>query len=649
MNKDSIADCLGCIAIKLLGPIIRSLPKRFSLFLGRRLGELMHYFDFKHKAIAYANIKTALGAKLSARELTRLTKDFYRSFGQNIIEIFFIPLVDKDYVNKYITMEGLDYIEQGFKRGKGVILLGAHGGSWELSNIICAHLGFPFSLFIRDQRHPRLNNLLNSYRKQKGCRIIERKNGVRQIIEAIKDNQAVGMTVDQGGKRGVLVKFFGKEASMASGAVRLALKYDATIIPAFYTRIKGPYIKTVVAPAFKLKKTGDLEKDIYDNLQEIVHIFERFIVKYPSEYLWSYKIWKYSNRKSLLILSDGKAGHLRQSQFLAKTLRESLKAKSLQLDTETIEVRFKNKFAQRALLFSCTLSGRYHCQGCLWCLRSFLNSDSYQALISSNPDYIVSSGSSLAPINFILARENMAKSIVNMRPSILSTNRFDLVIMPQHDRPPRRKNVVTTDGALNIIDQDYLKEQAKNLVEVSGVKYELLGSYIGLLVGGDTKNFRLSKELVLEVIKQIKLASQALPANILVTTSRRTSKEIEKLVKDEFNNYPACKILIIANENNIPWAIGGILGLSRLVVVSPESISMICEAVASERYVLVFNSAGIDDRHKRFLNYFLKNKYIILSEAEDIKKTIEDIWMNEPKINTLKDRLLIRKAIERLI
>jgi len=62
---------------------------------------------------------------------------------------------------------------------------------------------------VRDQRHPRLNALLNAYRKRHGCKLIQRKNETRQLVEALLANEAVGMTMDQGGKSGEPVKFFG--------------------------------------------------------------------------------------------------------------------------------------------------------------------------------------------------------------------------------------------------------------------------------------------------------------------------------------------------------------------------------------------------------------------------------------------------------
>jgi len=645
MNKNSIIDYCSCILFRLFGPLIRRLPPRAGLFLGMRIGGLLYYFDKRHKSIAYSNIKTAFRNQLSPYQISCLTKEFYRTFGQSLIEILFIPLINKKYINKYISIEGLNYITEGFKKGKGVILLGIHEGSWEFSNIICANMGFPLSLFIRDQRHPRLNKLLNSYRSQKGCKLIQRQNQTRQLIEALKNNEAIVMTADQGGKNGALVKFFGKIASMPSGAIRLALKYDAAIMPAFSTRQRGPYTKLFIEPPFEIKRTGNTDTDIRDNLQAIIHIFQRYILKYPKEYLWSYKIWKYSKDKKVLILSDGKAGHLRQSWAVADIISSYLKDKDELVDIQTIEVKFRNKLARYALTFSSCLSGRFQCQGCLWCLKTFLKEDIYNSLISDKPDIVISCGSSIAPINFIISRENLAKSVVIMRPSVLSTKRFDLVIMPQHDRPPKRKNVIVSEGALNSICQDYLiscKDKLSSLVRIEKKPV------IGLLVGGDSKSFHLNRRLMVDIVKGIKIVLDKLDGQILITTSRRSSKEIEDLLKEEFKEYPRCKLLVIANEKNIPEAVGGILALSNIVIVSPESISMISEAASSGRYIIVFK-ARLNHRHNSFLNYMAGKKYIYLCQPCEVSSVIDNLWRQQPNINMLRDKVIVEGALKRIL
>lgn len=646
MKKSSIIDYLACILVKLIGPLIRSLPLGLNFYLGRRLGELFYYFDLKHKAIAYANIKTAFAGKLSSRELNNLTKEFYRSFGQDIMEIFLIPLVDKEYINKYITLEKVENIFEGFKKGKGIILVAVHAGSWEFSSAICSNLGFPFNFFVRGQRYPRLNSLLNLYRKQKGCKLIQREDQTRQLIKALRNNEAIGMTVDQGGKAGIPVKFFGKYASMPSGAIRLALKYGSAIVPVFYTRVRGPYIKAHIEPPFEIKKTGDLEKDVTYNLEALTRTYEKYIFKYPREYFWSYRIWKYTTEKNILIISDGKTGHLRQAEALARLVEDYLKEKGISSNINIVEIKFKNKFSRSALTISSIFSGKYSCQGCQWCLRSFLEDGVYRQLSAIKPDIVISCGSSVAPVNYIISKENVAKSITIMRPSFLSTNRFDLVVMSRHDLPPGRKNVVAIEGALNLINADYLKEQADNLTNRVSLNKK---AALGVLIGGDSKDFHLSESLIKELSVQLKNSVKELDAELLLTTSRRTPLAAEHLLKEEFADHPRCKLLVIANEKNIPQAVGGILALSKIIIVSPESISMISEAVNSGKYVVVIDSPDISRKHRRFLDLFAENKYIYPVKPADLSEKIKEIWRQEPQISYLKDNLVVSDAIKRIL
>jgi len=645
MQKNFIIDYASCIAFRLLSPVIRALPLKASLFLGRVIGELLYAFDLKHKAQAYANIRVALNDKLSPSGLKVLNREFYQTFGRNLIEIFLLPVIDKKYLDRYISIEGLNFIKEAFKEGKGVIFAGVHSGSWELSNLICVNLGFKFYLVVREQRYPLLDNLLNTYRKQKGCQLIQRENQTRDLIQALKNNEAIGITIDQGGKTGTLVQFFGKDASMASGALRLALRYDAVILPAYHTRLKGPYLKVIIEPPFRLKKTGNQDKDIKDNLQELSRIFEKLILKFPKDYLWTYKIWKYCRQKNILILNDGKTGHLRQSQAVAEILDNYLKGKEISTKIDTVEVKFKNKLSRLSLDLSSCLSGKYQCQACLWCLKANLEPDVYKSLIKFTPDIIISCGSSVAPVNYVLSRENLSKSIVIMRPSFLSTRRFNLVIMPWHDRPPKRKNIIVSEGALNLINENYLKAQAEAFKMRISITKELV---LGLLVGGNTKDFCLNQDIMQEVISQIKFSLEEYDGQILTTTSRRTPSGIESLLKDELQNYQRSRLLIIANENNLPHALGGILALSKILVVSPESISMISEAASAAKFVIVFKSR-IDKRHSSFLDYMASKKYIYLCQPNQISSVIKKILEEKPTINVLKDNLKVTEALKTII
>jgi Kdo2-lipid IVA lauroyltransferase/acyltransferase len=663
MKQNLIADYLSCILFKASSFFTFFLPLNVSLFLGRRLGDLIYFFDPRHRAVAYANIKKAVSLNCDLRMVSKITRRAYQAFGQNLIEISFIPRINKKYLEKYIYIENRHCIVEAFKRGKGVIFLVSHEGNWELSNIICANLGFPFVLFVRDQGFPRLNALLNSYRLKQGAKLIHKQAGLRQLIEVLKSNQSIGMTVDQGGKNGEIVKFFGKAASMSTGAVKLALKYDCSIIPVFYTRLKGPYTKVILDQVYTVTRSGNAQNDLRDNLQRLINIYEKNIQQYPHEYLWTYKVWKYGKEKEILILSDGKSGHLHQSESVAKLINQKLASRGIKTTLSICEVKFRSSLARFIFSGMVIFNGKYQCHICLRYLRHALTRESWQGLINLKLDIVISAGGKLSAVNYILAKANQARSIVLMRPTNLFLKKFDLAIIPQHDWPGGRglvsdsqshcpkakKNVVVTEGALNLVDVDYLRERSERLQQSSLFKGPLLNPCIGVLIGGNSKKFSISQQVIMELANQIKQSAEDLDADILLSTSRRTPPEAEQLIKNEFGAYSRCKLLIIANENNHPDAVGGILGLSRIIISSPESISMISEAVMAEKYVVVFEALGLSKKHQRFLKNYQEKRYIYLKQAKQLSGLIKEIWQNKPELSFPKDSLKVSEALNKIL
>lgn len=504
-------------------------------------------------------------------------------------------------------------------------------------------------MFVNDQKLPRLNRLLNIYRSQKGCSILQRKNEIRQLIEILKSNQAIGMTLDQGGRNGINVSFLGKNASMSTGAVRLALKYGVSIVPVFFTRVKGPALTVYIEPVFTVKKTNNLDTDLRDNVQALAHVFERYISRFPQEYLWTYKIWKYSQERTLVILDDGKTGHLRQSEALAKIVSGYLLDKGIYAHTQRVQVKFKSAFLRHALTLGSCFSAGWICQGCLSCMKVSLEGSCYRQLITQKPDIIISCGASLAAVNRVLSRDTGAKSLAVMRPSILSTRGFDMVVIPRHDDPRRGENIAITQGALNVIDPEYIEGQAQALKRKLRPGSIPLGPAIGLLIGGDTKNFCLEPQVMAEVLTQVKSAAARVSSRILITTSRRTSKTVEALIKNELQNEPNCVLQVIANEQNIPEAVGGILGLSQVIIVSPESISMISEAASSGKHIIVFQAAPVSRRHDRFLKQMAQQRYIYLCHPQDLSGLIEKLCKDDQKVLRLENKEAIEEKLRRIM
>jgi len=642
--------CLFATA-KVLGWIFMALPMSVSLSLAKAIGTVGYYLDFKHKRVVYANIKTAFGNSKTLQEINVITKKTFQNFCQHIVEVLCLPKITHGYIEKYVRFEDKSIIMDAIKENKGLLACSMHFGSWELSFILCDRLGPPFKIIAREhEKYSKTDKLLNSYRQMRPESVLYRGESPKEMIKVLQNKEILGLVLDQGGKSGQLTEFFGQSASMPTGALRLALKFDVPIVMVFIIRERGPYHK-IILRRLELIKTQDAERDIELNLNKIMRMGEDIIRQHPEQYMWFYKVWKYSDQKKIVILNDGKIGQLRQSQAAAGILSAELAKNNFKASIEIMDVRFRNNFSKAMISLCSVPAAKRHCMGCLWCLEKFLEKSSYENLARMKADFIISSGSSLANVNYILSNDSLAKSVSILRPNLLGTNRFDLVVMPRHDNPPQRDNVVITDGSLNLINKDYLKKQSEKIA----LRYPNLSQdkarTIGVLLGGDTKNYKISIEAVKILISELKDISQILDLQILLTTSRRTPNSVENLIIESLGSLPKCKLLIIANENNIPEAVGGILGLSDIVIVSDDSISMVSEAASSGKYVIVVQTAkeSSSRKHRRFLQSLSSQEYIFLVKPDKISDTIKQIFNNQPKVKKLADNEALASAIGKIL
>jgi len=645
-------DYLGFIAIKFFSFVFCALPIEVGLFIGRGLGRCLFFLNKKRRIIAYANLKAAFSREKSPAEIKKIAKGAYLHLGQIFIEILRFPAMNKEYIRKYINIRGFEIMSRARANNKGIVVITAHFGSWELSNLIGGLLDMPISVLVREQKHSRLNDLLNSYRGLGGCKVITKGASTRQLIRVLKDNEIVGILADQdAGKIGTFVDFFGRPASTHSGAFVFAQKTDAQALPVFMVRENGPYHRVDALEPINLGSGKDAKKDITNAVQEFTSALESYIREHPEQWLWAHKRWKSTPKRSIVILSDGKQGHLNQSVAVANIMKRYRQDRGVSPENtqcKVIEVKYKTKFRNN-LLGLCSRFASSRCQGCLRCVRFCLSDKTYKELTSVYADLIISCGNSVAPVSQFLKKELNAKNIVIMKPTGVSEKRFNLAIIPRHDSPKARKNVIITSGSPNGIDRETIAGEADRFS--SFVKLSR-PDRIGLLLGGGNANYEMKKDMIKEVISQIEAASEELDMDILVTTSRRTPKPVEDMLKSRLSKLPRCKLLVIANEKNIDGTIPAILGMSTIVCVSGESSSMVSEAASSGRHVLVFELKKKQDkrtRHDKLLQEFNRQGFIKIVETDTIGKAIKEAMRSKARSKALNDNEKIYKAVGKLL
>lgn len=620
MKKNYIADCLAVSLARILGRAFSFIPPRVYVGLGRAWGRLMFYLDRKHRDTCYRNIRFVFCREKAPRQLNRITREAFENLGQNLFEILALPRVNKDYLRRYIRIEGLDVSRRALSRGQGLIYVTLHLGNWELANIACGLIHDNCSVIVKPQKHSRLNTLLNRYRAGSGVKVIP-EGSLREIVRSLRDNGVISVVCDHGaGKGDRRVDFFGRPAPMPQGAAHLALKFGAPLALVRIIRISGPFHKIIIEPFGELPRDNGDDcpagrpgaRDIEAVLGRINRCLEGYIRRNPGQYLWAYKRWRHSRNLRLLILSDGRAGHIHQSQAVAGIIAEC----GWDTQVETIKVEFRNR-----------LSRLFPFLG----LRRILKERCYDELIHNFADVVIAAGSSLASVNLALARENRARAIQVMRPARHRERRFDLLIIPRHDNPRQKKNIVITEGALN---------------SVRPSPQDMARANIGLLLGGEAKGYSLEPDEVALIASQITAAAGDLGREIFATTSRRTSKQAEASLKQGLCRHPLCRLLVIANEENIPDAVSQILRSCGLIVVTADSISMISQAASSGRYVLVAGADRIKNpRHLFFLRNLEQKGYIYCAGYDIIAQRIKDLLSRRPGIKVLQDRELVKKRL----
>ncbi len=614
-------DYIASILARGLNKLFHFIPIKANLWIGRFFGGMAFAFNRKRRLIAYANLKAAFAKEKSPEELRAITKDVYVNLFQTFSEIVSLTKVNKDYVNKYVEVVNMERIENAAKSGRGTMLLTGHFGDWELSSLVSAMKGFPITVLAREQKMKRLNELLNRLRESKGCKVVRKGMSTKNILRELYKKSMVGILSDQdAGKKGTFANFFGRPTSAHLGPFEIAKHTDSIILPNFIVRVNGPFHKLYLEDYIDVRHSMGRE-GLVDGLQRYMMLLEKYIRKYPAQWLWLHKRWKSTPKRTVLILNDGKAGHLNQSLAVARQIQRARTTQNYGLsDTNIVvaEVRYRNKFF-RALLTFASIFASWRCHGRMSFMKICLERDSYEKLMKSYAEFIVSCGSSLAPVNIFMSKENNARNIVVMDPAIpFALKKFSFVIAPKHDSIKKGKNIITTTLAPNLVNAESLRLSGEDLKKNLRIEKDKM---LGLLIGGDNPEFELSDNLLREVLADTLKICEANDAELLVTTSRRTNRSQESIIKAALQKNPRCRLLVIANENNPEGTLSGILALGNVVIVSGESISMISEAISSGKKTVVFNlekkRSGIT-KHELALENLVKEGHVSIARRGEL-------------------------------
>ena len=255
---------------------------------------LFFYFIPIRKNVVIENLSKAF-PELASNEINRIAFNCYKNFIISLIEIMYMRGMDKEEIINILPAGNADLIKRKYEEGKGVILLSAHFGNWELiAASVSARINIPLHIVVKPQRNPYVNEWMNKVRTKWNNKIIPLGVSIRQVYKEIKNKNLVAMAVDQRGPyEGIRLKFFGINTAVYSGPAILAIKTGAPII--YGLTIRQPdYSYKVVLEEIDLSGLPETEEEkILEISRRHTSFLEKYIKQHPEQWFWMHKRWKY--------------------------------------------------------------------------------------------------------------------------------------------------------------------------------------------------------------------------------------------------------------------------------------------------------------------------------------------------------------------
>jgi KDO2-lipid IV(A) lauroyltransferase len=273
--------------------LVYLLPIRIGSAIAAFFGRCAYFLLPKYRNTALENLTRAFGNEKSSDEIRRIVLKVFENLGRNAAELINFPKIDKNNIDNFVSIEGIDIVDRSFAKGKGTIILASHFGNWELLGLTFRVKGYPGYTIGRKIYFYKYDNWLNHLRRTQDINVIYRDESPRKMLKVLKDNKILGIVADQDvdSVEGVFVTFFGMNAYTPVGPVVLAQATGASLIPAFVIR-EGNRHRFIIEKPIELIDTGNKDADIVTNTQKWSDIVESYIRCYPDQWIWVHRRWK---------------------------------------------------------------------------------------------------------------------------------------------------------------------------------------------------------------------------------------------------------------------------------------------------------------------------------------------------------------------
>jgi KDO2-lipid IV(A) lauroyltransferase len=277
---------LALVIIQIVLRAIETLPLSVIHRGGGALGWVLCRWPSHKHSIIQSNLKRAF-PNLEAHDIRALQRQNATEMACFALESGLVWHAKKHKLEATVTqVDGWQHVTDAQRTGRGILLVGAHLGNWEILNLYCMQR-LQMAALYKAPQSTAFNTWIKQARERFGGTLIPSgSQSMRQLLKTLKSGGAAGIIADQRPRlgEGVSAPFFGSPALTMTLVGRLAQRTGCVVLMANCYRRYGQGFVIDIRPVSQA--ITDPEPTVAATALNAA--IEASVRKHPEQYLWRY-------------------------------------------------------------------------------------------------------------------------------------------------------------------------------------------------------------------------------------------------------------------------------------------------------------------------------------------------------------------------
>jgi lauroyl/myristoyl acyltransferase len=280
---------------RVLQWVMERLPRPWAYALAIVVARLAWVFARTARARLEFNLRTAL-PEADAQTIRRIAWKNFRNHSKAYADLMQLPKATVGELRSLLTVRNHHFVDEALAAGKGLLVVSAHMGSWEVAAAIWSATITPVGLFAEELEPPELYDWYRTTRQRLGISVLPlNRAGLKQVVQALDAGEMIVTAIDRDvSGTGILVDFFGKPAHIPTGPAAIALRRGAPLLPVCVFRLPDDTFQAEGWAPIWARPSGDREADIRRLTEQLVRHLERIIRAHPDQWHMPHRIWESS-------------------------------------------------------------------------------------------------------------------------------------------------------------------------------------------------------------------------------------------------------------------------------------------------------------------------------------------------------------------